>query len=145
MLKNSEGEPVSESEEGSDAELVPPGTREEKVDHEDDFSDHDKHTTVVVEAVGVTRDGLHRLNGSESEEADMPEKLPRIIGDHDGKDGEHVPIAADRASKRIWTKEKPKATKKKRKKFRYESKGERKITRHKERSGGKAKAKSRKE
>ena len=145
MLKNAEGEPLSDSGEGSDAEPTPPGIGEENPDREDDFSDHDKHTTVVVEAVGVTRDGLHRLNGSESEEADMLEKLPRITGGHDGKDSDNVPIAADRASKRIWSKEKPKATKKKRKNFRYESKGERKITRQKERSGGKAKAKSRKE
>ena len=95
--------------------------------------------------MGVTRDGLHRLNGNESEEATTPEKLPRIIVDPDGKDDGQVSIAADPASKRTWTKEKPKAIKKKRKKFRYESKGERKITRQKERSGGKAKAKSRKE
>jgi ribosomal RNA-processing protein 17 len=50
-----------------------------------------------------------------------------------GKDGKLV-VRRDANGKRIWTKEKPKTEwpKKKKKKFRYESKADRKVTRYKE-------------
>ena len=52
---------------------------------------------------------------------------------------------AEAKTKRVWTKERPSGPKKKKKKFKYESKAERKVTRYKERSGNRAKAKARKE
>lgn len=103
------------------------------VDNEVEFVDDDLHTTVTVEAVEVLREGLRTLtekderNGTES---DTPTA--------------RAPLTTDQRKKRVWTKERPGGPKKKIK-FRYESKAERKSTRYKERSGNKAKAKARKE
>ena len=70
----------------------------------------------------------------------------------DGDDGATEPARAGGASdtadsdgKRRWTKDKPGRAKKKKKKFRYETRAERKVTRGKERAGNKAKAKSRRD
>lgn len=105
------------------------------MDHEEEFIDDDRYTTVTVEAVDVSKDGLHKIiqegetGGEESESNLVDRPVPKT-----GQD-----------AKRVWTKERPGGPKKKKKKFRYESKADRKITRHKERSGNKSKAKARKE
>ena len=114
-----------------------------EVDHEEEYIDEDRHTTVTIEAVDVTKDGLHKIaaereNGYQSDEV-QDDRKPSTNGET-GPDAQKT-----RNGKRIWTKERPGGPKKKRKKFRYESKAERKVTRHKERSGSKAKAKARKE
>lgn len=110
-----------------------------RVDHEQEYLDEDRYTTVTVEAVDVTRDGLRTL--TDEDENDNLETsrqndnvIPQISGEGETRKG-----------KRIWTKEYPGGQKKRKKQFRYESKAERKITRYKERSGNKLKAKSRKE
>lgn len=106
------------------------------VDNEVEFVDEDRYTTVTVEAVQVSRDGLHKItqqDGRDGTESDTPAAAP-------------APPSTDQRGKRIWTKERPGGPKKKKKKkFRYESKAERKVTRYKERSGNKSKAKARRE
>ena len=114
-----------------------------EVDHEDEYVDEDRHTTVTVEAVDVTKDGLHKV-AVEREDGDESDGVreDQNINTHGevGPDGHKKPN-----EKRVWTKERPGGPKKKKKKFRYESKAERKVTRHQERSGSRAKAKARKE
>lgn len=104
------------------------------VDNEVEFIDGDRYTTVIVESVEVARDGLHKL--TQGGERDNTESDTPTAG--------RAPPTTDQHGKRIWTKERPGGPKKK-KKFRYESKAERKLTRHKERSGNKSKAKARRE
>lgn len=104
------------------------------VDNEVEFVDEDRYTTVTVEAVQVSRDGLHKITQENKRDSTEPE-TPTVT---------RAPTTTDQHGKRIWTKERPGGPKKK-KKFRYESKAERKVTRYKERSGNKSKAKVRKE
>ena len=112
----------------------------QRVDHEEEFIDEDRYTTVTVEAVDVSKDGLHKIIQKGEEAGDESESIAV---------GRAVPNT-DQDAKRVWTKERPggpkkKKKKKKKKKFRYESKADRKLTRYKERSGNKSKAKARKE
>lgn len=104
------------------------------IDHEEEFIDEDLYTTVTVEAVDVSKEGLHKVS-QEDEEADDESNNKPATGRPSTRQG----------AKRIWTKERPNGPKKKKKPFRYESKAERKVTRFKERSGNKSKAKARKE
>ncbi len=101
------------------------------VDHEEEFIDEDRYTTVTIEAVDISKDGLHKV-------------LQEAGG---AGDGSNLPAPCRVATgvKRVWTKERPGGPKKKKKKFKYESRAERKVTRYKERSGNKSKAKARKE
>ena len=117
------------------------------VDHENEYIDEDRFTTVTVEAVDVSKDGLHKVKDDDEDEEE--EEKREALGTH-GDDVEPQRTTAlqgrtgSEKSKRVWTKEPPKGSKK-RNKFRYESKAERKATRYKERSGNKAKARARKE
>jgi ribosomal RNA-processing protein 17 len=101
----------------------------ESIDHEAEYIDEDRFTTVTVEAVDVSKEGLHRVaeDGDTREEDDPREsKIPA--------DSTEVKPGANR---KVWPK------KPKRKKFRYESKAERKITRGKQKAGNKVKADAR--
>ncbi len=113
-----------------------------EIDHEAEYIDEDRFTTVTVEAVEVFKDGLHRVREDDEEVSDHSDI-------HEGKgtaatsaDGE---LAKNDKKKRVWTKERPGGPKKKKKKFKYESKADRKATRHKEKSKSKAKAQARRE
>lgn len=112
-----------------------------KVDHEEEYVDEDRLTTVTVEAVEVSRDGLHRIF-DEDEQGFRKMDGPEIDDASFSTTGKEK---AKNGMKRIWTKERPGEKRRKKKKFKYESKAERKVTRYKERSGNKAKAKSRRE
>lgn len=103
------------------------------IDHEEEFIDEDLYTTVTVEAVDISKEGFQKT-AQEEEVADDESNKP-AAGRPSTRQG----------AKRIWTKERPNGPKKKKKPFRYESKAERKVTRFKERSGNKSKAKARKE
>ena len=132
----------SEQEDEGEREQWDGIVEEHAVDHEDEYVDEDKFTTITVEAVNVSRDGLHKAaqEGDRDSETSGTERP-----DGDAKkylDGEER--AGSEKVKRLWTKEPPSGSKKKKKKFRYESKAERKVTRYKERSGNKQKAKARK-
>jgi len=96
------------------------------VDHEEEYVDEDRYTTVTVEAVDVTKDGLHRVADGEDEVVETKTK-------------KHEPNEDETKLKKKWPKkEKPK-------KFRYESKLERRITRGKQKHGNRAKADARRD
>lgn len=132
---------VEEEDVGSEAEDSPNGDRWDGIeemrimDNEEEFMDEDRFTTVTVEAVDVSKDGLHKVvQEDENREDESKTSVVDTVVPNAGRDG-----------KRIWTKERPGGPKKKKKKFRYESKADRKMTRHKERLGNKLKAKARKQ
>ena len=102
-----------------DDEVVVP----ELVDHEEEYIDEDKYTIVTVEEVDVSRGGLQRVVDEESE---------------DTLEAEVQPVKKEEEKK---TKQWPKKPRKK--KFTYESKAERKITRGKQKAGNKARADAR--
>lgn len=117
------------------------------VDHEDEFSDEDRHTTVTVEAVEVTRQGLEKIH-ADSENSDSEEAQGESNQTAQESSSNGTPKAqavTTGGTKRVWTKENPNKGKKKRKKFKYESKVERKATRVKERAGNRAEAKARRQ
>lgn len=84
----------------------------EPVDHEEEYIDEDVYTTVKIEAVSVDRDGLHNKAELEAEESE----------DGEGKKGDQA--AADKKGRNDLPK-------KKKKKFRYESKLDRQLTNRK--------------
>lgn len=113
------------------------------VDHEAEYADEDRFTTVTVEAVDVSKEGLQKATqGDEGEnevsDTERPDVEPQKNTALSGRTGSEK-------GKRVWTKEPPNGPKKRKKKFRYETKAERKATRYKERLGNKAKARARKE
>ncbi|ETR97906.1 hypothetical protein M419DRAFT_48402, partial [Trichoderma reesei RUT C-30] len=90
------------------------------VDHEEEYIDEDRYTTVTVESVSISRDGLER-----------PEK-PQEKAEEEEQKGD-----ADKAPQ-----EQPKGParpKKKKQKFRYESKIERQLTERRQKAKSKAK------
>ena len=112
-----------------------------EIDHEAEYIDEDRFTTVTVEAVEISKDGLHRTaDESEeySEDGDLQAGCGRTSNAIHSGDGPET-----EKRKRVWTRGRPAGPKKKKKKFKYESKADRKATRHKERSKSKAKAETR--
>ncbi|KAJ4411083.1 hypothetical protein N0V91_001456 [Didymella pomorum] len=93
---------------------------DDPINLEDEYIDEDKYTTVTVETVGINRTGFSRP-GEEAEEL-RKEREAREEAEKEAK------------KKRVWTKEKPKSDrpKKKKVKFRYETKAERKVERMKQ-------------
>ena len=90
----------------------------EIIDHEEEYLDEDRYTTVKVESVSVTRDGLERPKLESSEdEAEVKEEAE--------------------------TNEKKRPPKKPKKKFRYETKIERQLSQQKVKAKKKAKAANR--
>ncbi|KAI3323110.1 nucleolar protein 12-domain-containing protein [Xylariaceae sp. AK1471] len=86
--------------------------QEDLVDHEEEYIDEDRYTTVTVESVNVSKDGLTSSRPDEEESADeemdakeKPQAQPENRSDKDRH-----------------------ANKKKKQKFRYETKLERQIT-----------------
>jgi ribosomal RNA-processing protein 17 len=108
------------------------------LDIEAEFEDEDRHTTVTIEAVDITKDGFKKPTEDDGEEDAVVHVAPEEAEKPQAE-------KRDENGKRIWTKERPNFPKKKKKKFRYESKAERKVTRYKERSKGRSQAKERKE
>jgi len=99
----------------------------EALDREEEYIDEDQYTTVTIEAVDVTKEGLSKsAKDSEDEDGEEQEKA-KVVENGDAK----------KSGKKSWPK------KERKKKFRYESKVERKFTRAKQKSGNKAKANAR--
>ncbi|MCJ1414699.1 hypothetical protein MMC32_001026 [Xylographa parallela] len=143
LLRKADGQDeVSSSEEDkSNSENWDGLAEETNIDHEAEYEDEDRHTTVTIEAVNVTKEGLQKAVTDRASEDGIEDGLDIAMGNALDESAEKgTPIK----SKRVWTKERPGGPKKK-KKFRYESKADRKATRHKERSGNTAKAKARKD
>ncbi|KAI6712241.1 hypothetical protein JHW43_005217 [Diplocarpon mali] len=112
----SDSEPSYQSKAGSTATPV--------VDHEEEYisEDEDKYTTVTIEVVNVSKEGLHRVVDVDEEVKDKEEK---------GRQ------AKEEKGKKKWPK------KERKQKFRYESKVERKATRMKQKVKNKACAEAR--
>ncbi|CAK7274924.1 hypothetical protein SEPCBS57363_006413 [Sporothrix epigloea] len=103
----------------------------EFVDHEEEYIDEDKYTTVTVEAVDIDRDGMHALSGRHTSDSEASESC----SDDEGKQGEdgtrkkkdttgdatEAKAGGKDGQKKVWPK-------KKKKKFRYESKNERALS-----------------
>lgn len=98
------------------------------VDYEDEYVDEDRYTTVKVEAITVTRDGLEKLHQDSDEEANSEDKK---------KEDETADDAAAAAKKKAY-KDRPKKPK-----FRYESKLERQSGDRKAKAKKKARFKKR--
>lgn len=130
-------------EETADEEQVEGIIEEPAIDHEADYIDHDRFTTVTVEAVEVSKDGLHK--SKREDEGEREGSGSDSANDEPREKTAGRQRAGSVSAKQTWTKEPPNRVKKKKPKFRYESKAERKVTRHKERSGNRVKAKARKE
>jgi ribosomal RNA-processing protein 17 len=109
-----------------------------EVDGDAEYIDEDRYTTVTVEAIDLSKDAMY--------EAGMVAK-----GDIASPDDEEPEAASSqtamRDGKRIWTKDRPekqgRTRKRRRTKFRYENKAERKLTRVKEKSKNSRQAKAR--
>ncbi|KAL7954213.1 nucleolar protein 12 domain-containing protein [Trichoderma compactum] len=93
------------------------------VDHEEEYIDEDRYTTVTVESVSISRDGLER-----------PEK-PQEQTEGD-QEQETEKADQDKPKTSAWPK-------KKKQKFRYESKFERRLTDRRQKAKSKAKSKAR--
>jgi ribosomal RNA-processing protein 17 len=130
----SESKPESREAESWDGISEPPS-----VDYEAEYVDEDRYTTVTVDAMDLSKEGLHMAE----------EDLRRQDGvDEDGRDrGDGVTGKGENVGeKRKWTREKPKERQgrpKKKKKFRYESKGERRAARVKDKMRKSKKASAR--
>lgn len=115
---------------------VPP----EKVDHEAEYVDEDKYTSVVVEEVDVDRDGFVEADG-----AGVTQKPTGSAGEDQAAQAKGTEAKA--TTKRQWTHNRPRDAaskpKQKRKKFRYESKAERKIERGKQKAKNSKQAQAR--
>lgn len=91
---------------------LPDAPAEDTVDHEEEYIDEDKYTSVTVESVSISRDGLHK-----------PEQEPP---EPDEKELERRAAEAEPAKPKVARPQK------KAPKFRYQTKVERQITRKKE-------------
>ncbi len=96
----------------------------EPLDHEEEYVDEDRFTTVTVESVNVSRDGLVK---PEEEQSDV--------------DGQEVgkPKQQDTGST-TGAKDRTRKPKKKKQKFRYETKTERQVEQKKQKARKKRKA-----
>ena len=146
MIKEANGASDPSEEEYEDQEEPWDGIKEDHdplVDHEDEYMDEDRFTTVTVEAVDVSKHGLEKAIPDEDGES--------MVSDTQKSHAEYQQATVSQGrkgsedGKRVWTKKPPNGARKRKKKFRYETKAERKATRYKERAGNKVKARARKE
>jgi ribosomal RNA-processing protein 17 len=146
IIENPAGIDSSDDEEDTNKEWT--GFEDTPTDSRQDaeYIDEDQYATVTVESVDISKDGFVVQNEEESEEEDVDNVVAAAVA--------NVTAEASKLSgegkKRVWTKDKPlglrRPSKKKReKKFRYESKTERKVNRDKQRVKNRAQAQVRKE
>lgn len=106
------------------------------VDYEAEYIDEDKYTTVTVEEIDSSREGLRKsILGEDSDEEENKAKAEAAAKKREEEE-------AEAAKKRKATADKPK---KKKKQFRYESKQDRKLAAAKQRLSKAKKAKARRE
>ena len=122
------GDGLGEAEVDGEENVV---NEEIDLNREEEYVDEDKFTTVTVEAVDIRRDGLHPVQADENEDEEDTNGNVRGENNERPKNNLARKASAEKNGRR------------KRPKFRYESKAERKITRQKERMGSKARAKLR--
>ncbi|KAI0600506.1 nucleolar protein 12-domain-containing protein [Biscogniauxia sp. FL1348] len=108
-----------------------PAAQEDMVDHEEEYIDEERYTTVTVESVSVSKDGLFSSRPDEEE------------GEEEEKDGDGEARAKEGRSTHTSTataggrNDQSRLPKKKKPKFRYETKLERQISQKKERASNK--------
>ncbi|KAI0012839.1 nucleolar protein 12-domain-containing protein [Xylariaceae sp. FL0662B] len=90
----------------------------EPVDHEEEYIDEERYTTVTVESVNVSKDGL---SSSRPEEADSSEENEDTTAKEDSR-------------LHSGSKGKARQPKKKKQKFRYETKSERQLSQRKQKA-----------
>ncbi|KAI1312853.1 nucleolar protein 12-domain-containing protein [Xylaria venustula] len=95
--------------------------QQDTIDHEEEYIDEDRYTTVTVESVNVSKDGLTSSRPDDEESADEEPKI----------DKNTQPESEKRENRHRDT------TKKKKQKFRYETKLERQITNIKQKAKNK--------
>ncbi|KAF1357991.1 hypothetical protein EJ07DRAFT_125438 [Lizonia empirigonia] len=125
LMRLANGDIPSEAEDSaSDSDADPAEATfhgfDDPINQEDEYVDEDKYSTVTVETVGINRTGFSRPGEEEAElkkEQEVREEKER-----------------EEKKKRVWTKERPRSDrpKKKKVKFRYETKAERKVERMKQ-------------
>ena len=99
------------------------------LDHEAEYVDEDRYTTVTIEAMDLSKAGLHKAEDDQRTDGGVDQDSKR-------ENGGVTVGGKDLVERRKWTRDKPKERpdhpKKKKQKFRYESKGERKVARVKQ-------------
>ncbi|KAK8137640.1 hypothetical protein PG984_003133 [Apiospora sp. TS-2023a] len=98
----------------------------EKVDHEEEFIDEDKYTSVTVESVSVSRDGLYR-----------PEEEQAMLEEEERKANESRRAAQGKVVEKVRKAKKPK--------FKYETKADRMLAGRKQSAKKRSFANKRKE
>ncbi|KAI0885246.1 nucleolar protein 12-domain-containing protein [Annulohypoxylon maeteangense] len=89
----------------------------EPIDHEEEYIDEERYTTVTIESVNVSKDGLTSSRPEESSGEEDEDDAAR-------RDSQHPP----------GSQEKTRPPKKKKPKFRYETKSERQLSQRKQKA-----------
>ncbi len=113
----------TENDQGEEWDGFPDKPELDIVDHEEEYIDEDRYTTVTVETVSVSRDGLSKPELPSENEESKPKHEEEAEGQEEEED----------------KKKNRKAAKPKKKQFRYESKTERDFENRKQRARNKAK------
>ena len=116
VVDHVEAESGDEAEASDEWDGIPDKPDLDIVDHEEEYVDEDRYTTVTVESVSVSRDGLSK---------------PQLENDKE-QDDENEDADEDKEGKSEG--KEPSRPKKKKKKFRYETKIERQLTERKHRA-----------
>lgn len=123
----------------------------ERIDHEAEYIDEDKYTTVTVEEVDISRDGITKTHDNVEDEDDHDDNEESEANDK-ATTSKTIPSATKptKSDKRVKAghvsgkKEADQKRKKKKRNFRYESPAERKLTRLKVKAKKTKQAKARK-
>ncbi|OAP62497.1 hypothetical protein AYL99_04702 [Fonsecaea erecta] len=131
-LDEGENEEVEENSEEEWSGISDPEPH--SLHHETEYIDEDKYTTVTVEAMDVSREGLSKREQDQDENTEQ----------HSRESSEGPNNGEAEKQKSLWTRERPKDIKKRKKRnFRYESKAERKEARSKEKARNRKQARER--
>ncbi|KAJ4145718.1 hypothetical protein LMH87_004555 [Akanthomyces muscarius] len=123
LAATAEDDSKSENDQGEEWDGFPDQPELDIVDHEEEYIDEDRYTTVTVESVSVSRDGLSKPELLSENDESKPEGEEEVGGQEENE---------DKKSNR-------RAPKPKKKQFRYESKTERDFENRKQRARNKAK------
>ncbi|OAA77425.1 protein required for cell viability Rrp17 [Akanthomyces lecanii RCEF 1005] len=123
LAATAEDDSKSENDQGEEWDGFPDQPELDIVDHEEEYIDEDRYTTVTVESVSVSRDGLSKPELPSENDESKPEGEEEVGGQEENE---------DKKSNR-------RAPKPKKKQFRYESKTERDFENRKQRARNKAK------
>lgn len=123
LAATAEDDSKSENDQGEEWDGFPDQPVLDVVDHEEEYIDEDRYTTVTVESVSVSRDGLSKPEMPSENDESKPEGEEEVAGQDEDDD--------KKSNRRV--------SKAKKKQFRYESKTERDFENRKQRARNKAK------